>query len=102
MKPAYIEPTASSQRKLAAVWVAALILGLLAIELLQVQIDEMKSGPICDGIKMLRWLWALPLVGMASLGAWARGLRAGRSSSINCRCPVPGSLAVRRLIGAVR
>lgn len=96
MDPEFIEPTASSRRNLAMFLIAALVLGIGLIELLQTQLDEMKARPICDSITMFRWWWTLALGGLALCGAWVAWL-AQRALKLN-QWPLPGTWVFRRTL----
>ena len=94
MTPQFIEPTADSRRKFAMLWVAALVVGLAVIELLEIQSDRVKTQPICESLTMFSLWCALVFGGLALCGLWAASM--GHRSLKLGQWPLPGTWVLRR------
>jgi hypothetical protein len=94
MAAEFIEPTAASRRKLAMLFVVALIAGVGIIELLKAQTAELNTRSICESITTV-WLWfVVAFGGLIMCGIWAAWM-AHQALKLN-QLPLPGTWVFRR------
>jgi hypothetical protein len=94
MTEEFIEPTAASRRNIAMLFFVALVVGGGVIELLEAQIAELNTRPICEGITTVSLWFGLALGGLVLCGIWAACL-AHKALKLN-QLPLPGTWVVRR------
>jgi len=94
MNSEFIEPTSASRRKLAIFFVAALVVGVLVIELLEAYLAELKTRPLCETIEPLSVLSISILGGLLLCAAWGAWL-ARKTLKLN-QWPLPGTWVFRR------
>jgi hypothetical protein len=94
MNAEYIEPTPKSRRRIALIFVFALLVGVVLIEALQAHLERTSALPICDQIATIRWLWAAVSIGLIVVGICV-GRQGQRALSLN-QWPLPGTSVLRR------
>lgn len=94
MEPQYIDPTPKSRRRVLLTFAIASLVGLGAIQGVQMLLGHIKMLPICDQISAFRWLWSTVLVALAAGGVWSAWL--ARQILRANQCPLPGTSVFRR------
>jgi hypothetical protein len=94
MNTDYLEASPQSKRRFVLLFVVALVIGLVIIELLEAHLERVKTLPFCDQLANLRWLWTGACLGLATLGIWT-GWMAQRSFKLK-QWPLPSAFIFRR------